>query len=125
MRRSFGLGCRSGIRCRLGGVGGRLGIGVRGGFGGGVRGGLGLGIRRGGGLGLGWGVGYVDQFDVEDEVGFCGDDGWAARLTIGELVGDEEAALASDVHAVEASVPAGDDLAGAVGEGDGGATVHG
>ncbi len=44
---------------------------------------------------------------------------------VGELIGDEEAALAADVHAVEAGVPAGDDLVLAVGEGEGLAAVDG
>ena len=66
------------------------------------------GCRRG--LGLGLGVGLGDEFDVEDEVGLGGDDGRRAAVAVGELVGDEEAALAADVHAVEAGVPAGDDL---------------
>ncbi len=59
------------------------------------------------------------EFDVEDEVGFGRDAGRAAEFAVGELVGDEEAALAADVHALKSGVPADDDAVGAVGEGDG------
>ncbi len=72
----------------------------------------GLSGAAGAGLGCGRGVGLGDEFDVEDEVGFGGDDGRAAGFAVGELVGDEEAALAADVHALKAGVPAGDDLTG-------------
>ncbi len=67
----------------------------------------------------GWVVGDGEELEVEDEVGLGGDDGRAAGFAVGELVGDEEATLSADVHAFKAGVPAGDDLVGAVGEGDG------
>ncbi len=37
----------------------------------------------------------------------------AAAGSVGELVGDEEAALAADVHALKAGVPAADDAGAA------------
>ena len=80
--------------------------------------------RRPGGWG-GIGVGLGDELNIEDEVGLGGDGGWAAVFTVGELVGDVEATFAADVHALEAGVPAGDNLARPVGEGDGLATVDG
>ena len=44
------------------------------------------------------------------------DHGWVSGFAVRELVGDEEAPLATDVHALEACIPAGDDAVGAVGE---------
>ena len=61
----------------------------------------------------------ADEFDVEDELGLGGDGAGLPLGAVGELVGDEEAALAADAHACEAGVPAGDDLVPAVGEGEG------
>jgi len=40
-------------------------------------------------------------------------------FAVGQLVGDEEASFASDVHALEAGVPAWDDAVGTGGKGDG------
>ena len=73
----------------------------------------------------GWSVRLADEFDVEDKVGLGGDDGGTAGFAVGKLVGDEEATLAADVHALEAGIPAGDDLASAVGEGNRSAAVDG
>ncbi len=67
----------------------------------------------------GRGVGHADEFEVEDQVGAWRDDGGASGFAVGELVGDVQASLAADVHALEAGVPAGDDAVGAVREGDG------
>ena len=78
------------------------------------------GVAAGAGAWLGSGllVGLADQLDVEDELGL-GRDGRLALAAVGELIGDEETTLAADVHAVEAGVPAGDDLVLAVGDADG------
>ena len=106
-----------------GGVAGADGAGVVGaaevgwGWGGGgfgchgAGGGGALGIRAG----LGLAIGEVldgDELDVEDEVGLGGSDGGAAVFAIGELPGDEEATLATDLHALEAEVPSLDDAVG-------------
>lgn len=71
---------------------------------------------------LRWGVGLAYQLDIEDEVGFRGDSWGTAGFAVGQLPGDEEAAFASYVHALEAAVPAGNDAVDASGEGDGFAT---
>ncbi len=80
---------------------------------------------HGGRLFVGHLVALGDELNVEDELGLGGDDGRAAGFAVGELVGDEETALATDVHAFEAGVPAFDDAVLAVGEGDGLAAVDG
>ena len=69
-------------------------------------------------LGLRWSVRLCDQFYVEDEVRLGGDDGRAAGFAVGQLIGDEQTALASDVHALKTCVPSHDDAVCAVGEGD-------
>jgi hypothetical protein len=74
----------------------------------------------------GWGRGGMgraaalgDDFDVEDQRGLGGDDGRTSGFSVGELVGDDEAALAADAHAFKAGVPALDDAVLAVLEVDG------
>ena len=111
-------------RClRLGGSAGGGGVEglAAGSAGGGVAGLAGvaesLGRRRG--LGLWLLVALADQFDVEDQLGLGGNAAPRAVRAVGELVRDEEATLAADAHAVEAGVPAGNDVVLAVGEGDG------
>ena len=64
------------------------------------------------------GVFYVDEFYVEDQVGFGGDL-VAAFFSVGELIGDEQTALAADAHSFEAGVPAGDHFAFALFEAQG------
>ena len=80
---------------------------------------------RAGRLGRGQLVALGDELYVEDELSLGGDDGRAAGFAVAELVGDEEAALATDAHAFEAGVPALDDAVLAVGEGDGLAAIDG
>ena len=81
--------------------------------------------RCGLGLGLdGLGVGLGDKLDIEDQLGL-GRDGVAACGSVGELIGNEEATLAANAHAVKTGVPAGDDLVAAVGDRDGLAAVDG
>lgn len=68
---------------------------------------------------------YIDQFHVEDQislgrnhrVGGVGTD--APLCSIGQLPGNEEAALAADLHAIETLVPARNDAAKALGKSDG------
>jgi len=66
--------------------------------------------------------GNVDQFNIEDEVGFCGDPGMVGAVvgdgadSIGELPGDEEAALATDLHSGKALIEAGNEASHALGE---------
>jgi hypothetical protein len=67
-------------------------------------------------------VGYVNQFDVEDEVGFRRDPGMFGTVvgdgahSVGELPGDEEAALATNLHAAEALIEAGNEAPHALGK---------
>ena len=84
-----------------------------------------VGHGAGGALGLGISSLWAIELDVEDELSLGRDDGRAAGFAVGELVGDEEAALAADVHALEAGIPAVDDLVLAVGEADGFAAIDG
>jgi hypothetical protein len=62
-------------------------------------------------------LGY--ELQVEDKVGFGGDDRGTAGFAVCKLVRDEEATFAPYVHALETGVPAGNDAVAAVGEGDG------
>lgn len=71
------------------------------------------------GFGLRRSVGLGDELEVEDEVGLGGNDGGTASFAVCELIGDEEATLAADVHALETGVPAWNNAVSAVGEGDG------
>ena len=67
-------------------------------------------------------VGYVNQFDIEDQVGFCGDAGMVGTVvgdgahSVGELPGNEEAALATDLHSGKALIEAGDEAPHALGK---------
>jgi hypothetical protein len=65
-------------------------------------------------------IGHVHQFDIEDQVGFCGNSrmvratvGHRAR-SIGHLPGDEDAALAADFHAGKSLVKADNRAANAL-----------
>src|SRR5260370_29914902 len=69
-------------------------------------------------------VTLTNQFDVEDQLGLGGNLPLGG-CAVSELVGNEEATLAADAHAVEASVPARNDLVLAVGDADGLTTVEG
>ncbi len=62
------------------------------------------------------GVALGDELDVEDEVGLCGDHRRPAERSVSQLVGNEEAALATHVHAFEALIPSGDYALGALHE---------
>ena len=67
-------------------------------------------------------VGHINQFDVEDEIGFCGDAGMVGSVvgdgsnSIGELPGNKEAALAADLHTAKALVEAGNEASHALRE---------
>jgi hypothetical protein len=73
---------------------------------------------------LGWHgqIGHVHQFNVEDQVGLLRNSrmsGVGSRMAfcaIGQLPGDEDAALAADPHAVKALVEAGNHAAKALRE---------
>ena len=65
-----------------------------------------------------------DEFDVEDEVGLWRNHRRAALFSIGKLVGDEETALAADMHPLEALVPSDDDALEALRELEGLAAVE-
>ena len=60
--------------------------------------------------------GHIHQLDIEDEIGLGGN-AWVVRTvghgarTIGHLPGNEDAALATDFHAIETVVEAGDNSA--------------
>src|SRR4051794_22908081 len=60
-----------------------------------------------------------NQLDIEDEVTLRGDHRGPAALSIRELVGNEEAALPTDMHSRKAVVPAGNDAVDSLLEGDG------
>jgi hypothetical protein len=64
-------------------------------------------------------VGHAYEFDIEDEVGFGGNDRRTPISPVGELIGYEETAFAADVHAFESCVPADNDFLNSVGKGDG------
>lgn len=67
-------------------------------------------------------VGYVYQFNIEDEVGFGWDAGMVRTVvgdgsdSVGELPGNKEAALATDLHAAKALIEAGNEASHALGE---------
>jgi hypothetical protein len=124
-RSRFGSGCGGGCP------------GLRGGCGFGPRCGAGrrrAGTRHGTGSGPGRGrlstqhlrrnLGYRDELDVEDEIrlgrnaGMLGIAARAAVLAVGQLPGNEEAALATNVHAVEALIESGNEAAEALGKDD-------
>jgi len=67
----------------------------------------------------------VDELNIEDQVGLWRNHRRATFLAIGELVGDEEAALATDTHAFEALVPASDDTFESLGKLDGLPSIKG
>lgn len=60
---------------------------------------------------------YIDQFDIEDQVRLGGDSGMLQTVVgnlaaaISQLIGDEEAALAANLHADETHVKAGNGAA--------------
>src|SRR5580704_7807067 len=53
---------------------------------------------------------HLEQFDVEDQRGVGRDDAAGAARPVAELGRDDQGALAADLHAGDALVPAGDDL---------------
>src|SRR5580704_15771028 len=53
---------------------------------------------------------HIEQFDVEDQRGVGRDDAAGAARPVAELGRDDQGALAADLHAGDALVPAGDDL---------------
>jgi len=63
---------------------------------------------------------YIDQFNIEDEIGFCRDSGMVRTAvgdgadSVGELPGDEEATLATDLHAAKTLIKTGDEAAHAL-----------
>ena len=59
-------------------------------------------------------VGYVQELDVKDEIGFGRNYGRPSRFSISQLVGDEEAAFAAYFHACEALIPSRNDAAPAL-----------
>lgn len=65
---------------------------------------------------------YVNQFDIEDEIGFCGNPGMLGSVvgddadSVSELPGNEDAALATDLHAGKALVEAGNKASHALGK---------
>jgi hypothetical protein len=74
-------------------------------------------------------LGHIHQLDVEDEIGLGGNAGVVGPIghgarTIGHLPGNEDAALATDLHAFEAVVEAGDYAAHSLRDCDGDGIAH-
>ena len=61
-------------------------------------------------------IALIDQFDVEDQIGFGRDSVWPSTRTIGKLPRNEQPTLASDLHAGEALVESGDEASKALGK---------
>src|SRR3546814_17923154 len=77
--------------------------------------------RAGSGAGLAWSskrLFEVDQFDIEDQRGVRRNHPAGAAGTIAELGRDDQGALAADLHAGDALVPAADHPAGAERKGE-------
>ena len=72
-----------------------------------------------------WSLLWLMNSTSKMSVALAGITGRTSSFAVAELVGDEEAALATDAHALEGGVPALDDAVFAVGEGDGLATIDG
>src|SRR6476469_1570758 len=67
----------------------------------------------------------VEQVDHEDEGLSGADDRAGAAVAVTEVRRDDQAATAADLHADDAAVPAGDDVAGTEGEREALAAVPG
>src|SRR5262245_5112980 len=67
---------------------------------------------------------HSQKFDDEGQLRIRRDRAGVAALAVGEVGGDDELALAADLHAGDALVPALDDLPGAELEGERAAAVE-
>jgi hypothetical protein len=71
-------------------------------------------LHHAGALGHRWSIRYIDQFEIEDQIGFGGNR-WMGGVARGHLAsaqsqlpGDVYAALTSGLHALESHIPTGE-----------------